>query len=135
MPFITKTFYFSAAHQYGWAKWSKEKNREVFGDDSRLHGHNYALEVTVRGEINPETGFVVDLSELSTIVQNRIIDKLDHSTIEKDIPWFQGKQPSTENMVIWIWEQIEPEIKTAKLHRIRLRETLKIYTDYYGPAE
>ena len=132
MPYITKSFHFSAAHQYGRGEWSEKKNRDVFGDDIRLHGHNYSLEVTVKGAINPETGFVVNLGELTTLVKKRVIKILDHSTIEKDIPWFLGKQPSTENMVIWIWDQLEPELMTGKLHRIRLRETPTIYTDYYG---
>lgn len=135
MPFITKVFKFCAAHQYGHADWSDEKNREVFGADARLHGHNYELEVTVTGEINDETGFIVDLGELKRIVNEKVVSIIDHSTIEKDIPWFRGKQPSTELMVIWMWEQIASQLKETSLHRIRLRETPTIYTDYYGPAE
>ena len=107
MPFLTKKFTFCAAHQYGHADWSSGKNQEVFGDDARLHGHNYDLEVTVTGSINEETGFLVDLGELKIIVQEKVLNLIDHSTIEKDIPWFKGRQPSTELMVIWIWEQIE----------------------------
>ena len=133
MPFLTKKFTFCAAHQYGHSDWSSEKNEEVFGDDARLHGHNYDLEVTVTGAINEETGFLVDLGELKKIVHEKVISIIDHSTIEKDIPWFQGRQPSTELMVIWMWEQIEPELGDVRLHRIRLRETPTIYTDYFGP--
>ncbi|MEE2876352.1 MAG: 6-carboxytetrahydropterin synthase [Candidatus Neomarinimicrobiota bacterium] len=133
MPFLTKKFTFCAAHQYGHLGWSKEKNEEVFGDDARLHGHNYDLEVTVTGSINKETGFLADLGELKNIVQEKVLDIIDHSTIEKDIPWFADRQPSTELMVIWIWEQIEPELGEVQLHRIRLRETPTIYTDYFGP--
>jgi len=133
MPFLTKKFTFCAAHQYGHADWSSEKNQEVFGDDARLHGHNYDLEVTVTGSINEETGFLVDLGELKIIVQEKVLNLIDHSTIEKDIPWFKGRQPSTELMVIWIWEQIEQELGDVELYRIRLRETPTIYTDYFGP--
>jgi 6-pyruvoyltetrahydropterin/6-carboxytetrahydropterin synthase len=132
-PLITKVFHFCAAHQYGHADWTWEKNWELFGPDARLHGHNYILEVTVTGPIDPVTGFVVDLGRLKTIVQEKVINVLDHSQVEKDIPWFHGKQPSSENLVVFIWEQLEPELQGVKLHRIRLRETPTIYTDYYGP--
>lgn len=135
MPFVTKVFNFCAAHQYWNDSWSEEKNREVFGKDVRTHGHNYSLEITVSGKIDPDTGFIVDLSELKRVVNMKVIDLIDHSTIEKDIPQLRDKQPSTENMVIWIWNQIEPELKEAALHRVRLRETPTIYTDYFGPEE
>ncbi len=131
-PYITKVFHFCAAHQYGNSKWSDEKNKEVFGPDARVHGHNYKLEVTVTGKINPDTGFLIDLGELSTIVNDNVISKLDHSQFEVDVPWFKGKQPSSENMVIYIWEEISKYLKSAKLHRIRIVETPTIYTDYYG---
>ena len=133
MPYITKKFKFCAAHQYWNIDWDAEKNREVFGEDSRLHGHNYTLEVTVKGVPDPDTGFVTDLGKIKKLVNKKIIDVIDHSTIEKDIPWFKDKQPSTENMVIWMWNEIEPEITPGQLHRIRLVETPTIYTDYFGP--
>lgn len=133
MPYITKKFKYCAAHQYRNIDWDAEKNREVFGEDSRLHGHNYTLEVTVKGVPDPDTGFVTDLIEIKKLVNKKIINVIDHSTIEKDIPWFKDKQPSTENMVIWMWNEIEPEITSGKLHRIRLVETPTIYTDYFGP--
>jgi len=131
-PYITKVFHFCAAHQYGNSKWSDKKNKEVFGPDARVHGHNYKLEVTVTGKINPDTGFLIDLGELSTIVNDNVISKLDHSQFEVDVPWFKGKQPSSENMVIYIWEEISKYLKSAKLHCIRIVETPTIYTDYYG---
>ncbi|HIA91099.1 MAG TPA: 6-carboxytetrahydropterin synthase [Candidatus Marinimicrobia bacterium] len=133
MQFLTKTFHFCAAHQYGHANWSAEKNVEVFKEDAKVHGHNYILEVTVKGEVNPDTGFIVDLYHLKQLVQEDIIAVLDHSQIEKDIPWFMNKQPSTENIVVFIWETIAPKLQGAELHRIRLRETPTITTDYYGP--
>ncbi|NHZ86255.1 MAG: 6-carboxytetrahydropterin synthase [Planctomycetia bacterium] len=131
-PYITKVFHFCAAHQYGQSDWSNEKNKEVFGPDARVHGHNYKLEVTVTGNINPDTGFLIDLGELSEIVNENVLKKLDHSQVEKDIEWFKGKQPSSENMVIFIWKEISKYLKSAKLHRIRIIETPTIYTDYYG---
>jgi len=131
-PYITKVFHFCAAHQYGNSKWSDDKNIEVFGPDARVHGHNYKLEVTVTGKINPDTGFLINLGELSTIVNDNVLSKLDHSQFEIDVPWFKGKQPSSENLVIFIWEEISKYLKSAKLHRVRIVETPAIYTDYYG---
>jgi len=133
MQFLTKTFYFCAAHQYGHADWTTEKNLEVFKEDAKVHGHNYTLEITVKGEINPETGFIIDLGQLRVVVEKNIIEVLDHAQIEKDIAWFKDKQPSSENMVLFIWETIEPLIKDVALHRVRLIETPTIKTDYYGP--
>ena len=133
MQYLTKTFYFCAAHQYGHEDWSEQKNIDTFGADAQIHGHNYTLEVTVKGEINPDTGFIVDLAHLKEIVNTNIIQKLDHSQIEKDITWFKNKQPSSENLVVFIWEVIAHDLKGVKLHRIRLQETPTITTDYYGP--
>ena len=133
MPYLTKKFKYCAAHQYGHSDWSNEKNREVFGEDARLHGHNYELEVTVTGKINEDTGFLADLVALKKIVNKKVIDVIDHSTIEKDIPWFKDKQPSSENMVVFIWEMIASKLIDCTLHRIRLIETPTIKTDYYGP--
>ena len=134
MPRITKVFSFCAAHRYWNPKWDENENYRIFGDDIRLHGHNYELEVTVTGPLNPETGFVVNLMELNTLVNGRIVDKLDHSQIEKDIDWFKGKQPSTENLTIYIWREISSGLPDdVKLYRIRLQETPTIFTEYYGP--
>ena len=134
MPRITKVFSFCAAHRYWNPKWDENENYRIFGDDIRLHGHNYELEVTVTGPLNPETGFVVNLMELNTLVNGRIVDKLDHSQIEKDIAWFKGKQPSTETLTIYIWREISSGLPDdVKLYRIRLQETPTIFTEYYGP--
>jgi len=131
-PLLTKVFHFNAAHQYGHDDWSAEKNWEVFGLDSRVHGHNYTLEVMVTATVNPETGFILDLDELKDIVQKYVIDILDHSQLDKDVEWFKDKQPSTENLVKFIWNQIKPQLTHVTLHRIRLHETPTIFTDYYG---
>ena len=131
-PFLTKVFYFNAAHQYGHEDWSDEKNWDVFGPDSKIHGHNYTLEVMVTGSIDEETGFIVDLGHLKNIVKTHVIDILDHSQFDVEVAWFKNRQPSSENLVKFIWEQIEPKLKGASLHRIRLRETPTIFTDYYG---
>lgn len=131
-PYITKVFHFCAAHQYGHSDWTVEKNTEVFGPDAKVHGHNYELHVTVTGDINPDTGFLIDLGELSKIVNDSVLSLLDHSQFEKDVPWFSDKQPSSENLVIFIWNEISKHLKGVELHRIRIVETPTIYTDYYG---
>jgi 6-pyruvoyltetrahydropterin/6-carboxytetrahydropterin synthase len=132
--YLTKVFTFAAAHQYGNANWSDEKNLEVFGKDVRVHGHNYTLHVTVTGDVDPDTGFLVDLDHLKAVVKKHVVSVLDHSQFEKDIPWFEGKQPSTENLVVFIWEAISTHLEGCSLHHIRLVETPTIYTDYYGPS-
>ena len=132
-PIITKKYHFCASHKYGNSKWSKEKNLEVFGKDYNNHGHNYILEVSVFGPIDPDTGWLTDLKKLSDIVKENVINILDHSQIEVDIKWFRDKQPSSENILVWVWNQIQPILNKGKLYRLRLVETHSIHTDYYGP--
>ena len=132
MPQITKQYKFCAAHKYWNDKWDKNKNIEVFNDDVRLHGHNYDLYITIKGPIDKDSGFVVDLKYLNKIVNKKVIDVLDHSIIQ-DNQWFNEKQPSTENLVVYIWDQIFEEISSpAKLFCIKLRETGTIFTEYFG---
>ena len=131
-PYLTKVFHFNAAHQYGHSDWTDEKNWEVFGPDSKIHGHNYMLEVMVTGDIVDDTGFLVDLGNLKKIDKKNVIDILDHSLFNVEVEFFKDRQPSSENLVIFIWNQIQSELKGAKLHRIRLHETPTIFTDYYG---
>ena len=106
----------------------------MFGPDSKIHGHNYTLEVMVTGSINPETGFIVDLLQLKDIVHKNCIDILVHSPFDVEVDLFHDKQPSSENLVIFIWEQIIKDFDSNSLHRIRLHETPTIFTDYYGPG-
>lgn len=132
MPQITKQYKFCAAHKYWNENWDEAKNIEIFHDDVKLHGHNYDLYVTIKGPIDPESGFVINLKYLNEVVNNKVIDILDHSLIQ-DNKWFSTKQPSTENLVIFIWKQISSEILLpAKLFCIKLRETGTIFTEYYG---
>ena len=105
-PILTKKYHFCASHKYGNEHWSEEKNYEVFGKDYNNHGHNYILEVSMTGPVNPDTGWLVDLGHVNKIVKSNVVNILDHSQIEQDIPWFKGKQPSSEVIVVWIWEQI-----------------------------
>ncbi len=131
---LHKTFTFCAAHRYHQPAFSEEENQRAFGKDVQLHGHNYTLTISVTGDVDPATGFMVDLGHLKEIVREHVLEKLDHAQIDQDIPWFADKQPSTENLVVWIWNQIAPRLEGARLYRIRLQETPTIYTDYYGPT-
>ena len=136
MPFITKQYKFCSAHRYWNEKWSDEKNREIFDKDINLHGHNYLLYITIAGPVNPESGFIVNLKDLNALVHENVLEVMDHSQIEKDIEWFKDRQPSTENMVMFIWDQIAHHIPNpARLQSIKLQETPSIFTEYFGPEE
>tara|TARA_Y100001936_G_C16043357_1_gene653063 strand:+ start:1403 stop:1810 length:408 start_codon:yes stop_codon:yes gene_type:complete len=131
---LTKQYKFCAAHKYWNKDWSADKNDEVFGEDVRIHGHNYLLSITVKGLINDKSGFIIDIKKLNDVVNKHIIDVFDHSQIEKDILWFNDKQPSTENMVVYIWNELVDRIPSgAKLYCVKLRETPTIYSEYFGP--
>ena len=134
-PIITKKYHFCASHKYGNSNWSEEKNYEVFGKDYNTHGHNYILEVSVTGPIDQGSGWLVDLKKLGQIVKKYVVNVLDHSQIEEDIEWFKGKQPSSENILVWAWDEIAPRLERGTLHKLRLVETHSIYTDYYGPGQ
>tara|TARA_B100001750_G_C15474612_1_gene581766 strand:+ start:613 stop:1020 length:408 start_codon:yes stop_codon:yes gene_type:complete len=129
---ITKQYKFCAAHKYWNDSWDASKNAKIFDKDIKLHGHNYDLYVTIKGPINTDSGFIINLKDLNKIVNDRVIEVLDHSLIQ-DNEWFNNKQPSTENLVVFIWNQISSEISMpARLHCIKLRETGTIFTEYYG---
>lgn len=133
MILLTKTFKFCAAHRYHNPRWSPEENLAAFAEDHRIHGHNYELEVSLTGEVDPDTGFLADLGVVKALVQQRVIDVLDHSQIETDIPWFANRQPTSENLVIFIWDQIASHFPDGvRLVRVRLYETPSIFTEYDG---
>ena len=136
MPRLTKQYKFCAAHRYWNDGWTEEKNIEIFRDDVKLHGHNYQLDITVSGPIDKNSGFIINIQDLNAVVNTHVIKFLDHSQIEEDIPWFVNKQPSTENMVVFIWEQLADKIPLpTELYSIKLRETSTIYTEYFGPEK
>ena len=136
MIYLTKQYKFCAAHKYWNDNWSEQKNREVFDEDVRIHGHNYMLSITVKGKINDDSGFIIDIKALNKIISKYIINIFDHSQIEKDIDWFKNKQPSTENMVFFMWNKIVNKIPSgAILHCVKLRETPTIFSEYYGPEK
>ncbi len=136
MVYITRREHFNSAHKLNVAEWSEEKNLEVFGKcaNPNWHGHNYELEVTVKGEPNPVTGFVINLKELSTILRTKITDKLDHKNMNMDVDFMKGVQPSTENVAIKIWEQIYRDVNAlgCELHCVKVKETENNSVEYYG---
>jgi 6-pyruvoyltetrahydropterin/6-carboxytetrahydropterin synthase len=132
---ITRTLHFSAAHRLSRSDWSEERNREVFGDCSNVnwHGHNYELEVTVEGELDPETGYVMDLKRLKDVVREAVVRDVDHRNLNLDVAWLQGTIPTTENLVVAIWERLSPRLDSGvKLRRLVLSETPRNRVEYEG---
>ena len=132
---ITRRLHFSAAHRLARPEWSDDRNRRVFGDCANVnwHGHNYELEVTVSGPVDAETGYVMDLKDLKELVNRHVVDDLDHRNLNLDVPWLEGVIPSTENLVVMIWERIAPLIQPpAKLDRLILQETPRHWVEYSG---
>jgi len=135
MVYLTRKERFNAAHKLWVEDWSQQKNFEVFGKcaNPNWHGHNYSLFVTVKGNPDPMTGFVIDAKHLSSIIKEFVVDKLDHCNLNLDVPFIPGNlQPTTENLVILIWKELEPHIKGCQLHSIKLEETENIYAEYFG---
>lgn len=136
MIYVTRKERFNAAHKMWRAEWSEEKNKEVFGKCANVnwHGHNYDLFVTVKGELQ-ETGYVVDLKLLSDLINERVIDLLDHKNINLDVEFMKGKMTSTENLTIGIWNLLEGAIKNELnciLHSVKLYETENNFAEYFG---
>lgn len=136
MIHITRRERFNAAHRLFRNDYTDEKNLEIFGKCSNpnWHGHNYELFVTVAGDINPETGFLVNLKDLSKIINEKIIDKLDHKNINLEVDFMKNKLASTENLAKAIWEELQNPVDKlgAKLHSIKLYETENNFVEYFG---
>jgi 6-pyruvoyltetrahydropterin/6-carboxytetrahydropterin synthase len=135
MVYLTRVERFNAAHKLWVKAWSAEQNMAIFGkcSNKNWHGHNYTLYVTVKGKPDAITGFVIDAKVLSRLIKNVITDKLDHSNLNLDVDFIPSDlQPTTENLVILIWRELAPHLKTCQLHCIKLVETENIYAEYYG---
>ncbi len=134
MVHLTKVYEFSAAHRLHSPYLSGEENQEVFGkcNNPHGHGHNYVLEVTVKGEVHPKTGLIVELDFLDEILQKQVYARFDHKHLNLDTPEFEELNPTSENFVKVLWDILEPSLSPIKLYRLRLRETPKNYFDYYG---
>jgi 6-pyruvoyltetrahydropterin/6-carboxytetrahydropterin synthase len=131
---VTRRLHFCAAHRLGREDWSAERNEVVFGAcaNPNWHGHNYELEVTVEGEVEPETGYVLDLALLRRLVEELVVNDLDHRNLNLDVPWLEGEIPSTENLVVAIWNRLAPRIPRGRLVRLVLHETPRNYVEYSG---
>jgi 6-pyruvoyltetrahydropterin/6-carboxytetrahydropterin synthase len=134
--FLTRRERFNAAHKLWNESWSEEKNFEIFGKcaNPNWHGHNYQLFVTVKGVPAEDTGYCVNLKDLSNIIQEKIIDKLDHKNLNLDVPFMSGIMTTTENVIVAIWDEIVGDIANqgCTLHALKLVETENNYAEYYG---
>jgi 6-pyruvoyltetrahydropterin/6-carboxytetrahydropterin synthase len=138
MLFVTKKVEFSASHRLFNPEWDFEKNQEVFDKCNNLngHGHNYVLEVTVKGTPDPETGYVIDLKALKDIITKNVLSLVDHKHLNKDVDFLRGVIPTVENISVLFWQQIEKHITNGKLHKIKLFETPNSWVEYHGePVE
>jgi 6-pyruvoyltetrahydropterin/6-carboxytetrahydropterin synthase len=132
--YVTRKVHFNAAHRLHNPEKSDEWNRDTFGpcNHPNWHGHNYVLKVTVAGEPDPETGYVIDLGVLKSILNEKVVDRVDHRNLNLDVDFMDGIIPSTENFAIAIWNQLEGELPSGRLHCVRLYETERNYVEYYG---
>jgi 6-pyruvoyltetrahydropterin/6-carboxytetrahydropterin synthase len=136
MIYLTRKAEFSASHYYHNPEFSPEENQRIFGkcNNPHGHGHNYTLEVTVKGEIDQRSGFVVDLKELKEIMNREVLEAVDHRFLNEEVSEFRDRIPTTENLAITIWNWLHPKLEVAQLHRVRLYETPDLFVDYYGEA-
>lgn len=135
-PFVTVTrrLRFNAAHRVHNPELSAEENTELYGkcNNPNWHGHNYTLEVSVRGPIDERTGYVMDLGRLKRLVEEHVVNEVDHRNMNVDVPFMRGINPTTENIIVAIWRILQPRLRPAKLLRLRLWETENNYAEYEG---
>jgi 6-pyruvoyltetrahydropterin/6-carboxytetrahydropterin synthase len=136
MVYLTRRADFSASHYYHNPDLSPEENQRLFGKCANLngHGHNYTLEITVKGEVDSITGFVVDLKQLKDVMEKEVVQAMDHRHLNKEVPEFAKLIPTTENLAIAIWQRLQPKLQVAKLHRVRVYEAEDLFADFYGEA-
>ncbi len=136
MIYLTRREKFSAAHRMYKKEWSDSKNQEVFGDCSNpnWHGHNYILFVTVKGNINSEIGYLVNLKTLGSVIRENVIQKIDHKNMNLEVDFMNGKVASSENLAVSIWEVLDPKVKMlgVELHKIKIEETENNFIEYFG---
>jgi 6-pyruvoyltetrahydropterin/6-carboxytetrahydropterin synthase len=127
----TRRFSFSAGHHYRVEAWSDAENERAFGRLTVPHGHNYTLDVTIRGPIDGRTGMVVDLSELKRVVTETVVERFDHADLNAD-PLFRHRVPTTENIAIAVWALLAPKLGAERLWQVRVWEDPTLYVDYRG---
>ena len=131
---VTRRVHFSAGHRLHNPAFDEERNRATYGlcNNPNGHGHNYDLEVTVEGEIDPSTGFVMDLKRVKELLGDTVLADLDHANLNVDVPWLAGVIPTTENLAVAIWKQLEGRLGPARLVGVRLWETERNMVEYSG---
>jgi 6-pyruvoyltetrahydropterin/6-carboxytetrahydropterin synthase len=131
---VARRLHFNAAHRLHNSARSEEWNRETFGpcNNPNYHGHNYELDVSVTGPVDPETGYVIDINVLKKLVEEKLLAHLDHKNLNLDVSWFKDLIPTAENIAVVCWQVLAPEIPAGRLLRIRLWETPRNYVDYQG---
>ena len=134
---VTARLTFSAAHRLHNPSYDSDWNRAMYDkcDNPRGHGHNYTLQVSVKGKIDPETGMVIDLKKLKDIVRERVIDRVDHTNLNEDVDFLRGVIPTAENLARSFWQQLAPAIGEGELHEVALQETEKNSVIYRGEDE
>ena len=135
MIYLTRKEHFNAAHKLYNPDWSKTKNEEIFGKcaNENWHGHNYDLYITVKGEVDNNTGFLVDVKKLSVIINDYVLEKVDHKNLNVEVEFLRGKICSTENLAIGIWNELSHQLPPdVELHCVKLYETPRIYVEYFG---
>lgn len=134
--YLTRIEQFSSAHRLHNGTWNDQKNKTVFGKCDNLHGHNYKLEVTVKGPIDEQTGMVMNIAQLKDIIERCVLSLLDHRNIDEDVPYFRGDLAHTstsENLCVFIWKQLAAEMPSnVTMHRIKLHETEKNVIEFTG---
>jgi 6-pyruvoyltetrahydropterin/6-carboxytetrahydropterin synthase len=131
---VTRRVHFNAAHRLHNPAWSDEQNRQVFGpcNNPNYHGHNYELDISVEGEVDPQTGYVVDLGVVKRIAEEVVLTALDHKNLNLDVPEFQNRNPTAENIVVVIWDLLHGRLP-GRLVKLVLWETPRNYVEYRGP--
>ncbi len=134
LVYVTRREVFSASHRLYNKKWTEERNVEIFGKCSNVygHGHNYVLEVTVAGTVDPDTGYVIDTKELKKIIRENVVDKMDHKNLNMDVDFMTDVIPTAENIAIKVWEQLEDKITNGKLYSVKIYETENNYFEFKG---
>ncbi|MBA3828197.1 MAG: 6-carboxytetrahydropterin synthase [Taibaiella sp.] len=136
MVYLTRVEHFNAAHRLYNEAWSDEENTRVFGKcaNANWHGHNYELHVTIKGEPNPDTGFVFNAKTLGDLIKDVIVERADHRNLNLDVDFMKGKLTSAENFAINIWKELQPHVagNGVQMHRVMLKETQNIYVEYFG---
>ena len=134
MIYVTRRADFCASHFYHNPELSQEENQLLFGKCSNPHGHghNYSVEVTVAGEVNPRSGMVIDVAEIKKLIEQEVMQAMDHRFLNEEVVAFRTTIPTTENITLEVWKRLEGKLAAGRLHRVRLYETPDLYVDYYG---